>query len=305
MNTNKTILHAFDPNKKFLPPKPGEVRFVQGKYIDIANKKGKDKNSLYFGTSNNSKLLTGIFLGDNELTSKVKDISLVNENNNIVLTVKYINEQNKLATVKTKLLSSKAIEDITGDLSGLTKHLKTIDSSINKLENKLNIINSSVSLIETELNIVNTSLNDLIDDLNDGKYNYTLQESIGSFEDGYIKSYTLFKGDSVQTDSSVITLTDYVLKKLEYDDESNKIIATVFPDSCGDDIYQWEHIPNPDGGEDQLIKKAKLKDEYIRKIELSLDALETHIINNITTNSSLNERLTFVENQLKWEELFD
>ena len=119
MNTNLTILHAFDPTKHFLPPKNGEVRFVQGKYIDIAAKKGKDKNSLYFGTSKNSDLLTGIFLGDMELTSRVKDISIMNKNNNIVLCVKYINDQNKLASIKATLPSTRTIDGINNNINSL------------------------------------------------------------------------------------------------------------------------------------------------------------------------------------------
>ena len=303
MNTNTTILHAFDP-KKIFPPKNGEVRFIQGRYIDIAAKKGKDKNSLYFGTSNNTNLLSGIFLGDTELTSRVKDASLINENNNIVLSVKYINEQNKLASVKTKLASTKTIDNITADITNFNKQLKNINTSINKIENQIKIINSSVALINTHLNIIDTNLSDLINDLDNGKYNYTLKESIDSFENGYAKTYTLFKGEDEQQNSSSISLIDYVLKKLEYNNESNKLIATVWPDSCGDDIYQYEHIIDADGN-DNPIKKAKLDDKYIKTIELSLDTLETHIINTINTNSIINDRITFVETQLKWEDLFN
>ena len=302
-NSNLTILHAFDPKKQFLPPKNGEVRFVQGKYIDIAAKKGKDKNSLYFGTSKNTNLLTGIFLGDTELTSRVKDVSLVNKNNNIILSVKYINEENKLATVKTTLLSPKSIGNITSLIEGLNDRLSKIDTSISKIIKNINIINSSVNKIETHLNIIDTSIDNLISELNDGIYNYTISESIGSFNDGCVKTYTLFKGGHEQTDSSVITINDYVLKKLDYDTSTNKLIAFVWPEAC-EDMYQYQHIIDADGN-DNLIKTGKLKDEYVKTIELNLDSLETHIIDTINTNSIINTRLTYVENQLKWEELFN
>lgn len=301
-NITLPILHAFDPKHKFLPPKNGEVRFVQGRYIDIANAKGKDMNSLYFGTSRNSNLLTGIFLGDFELTSRVKDVSLVNNGGNLTITVKYINEQGKLATVKSNIPSTGAYQDLINELNKFKKHLKTIDSSINALTNQINVLNSSVFIIENNLNIINTSINELIQDLDAGKYNYTLRESIEPFEKGYMKTYTLFKGDDEQLDSSSITLADYVLKKLDYNDETNSLIATILPDSC-EDIYLWEHIIDADGN-DTPIKKAKLNDEYIRTIELNLDNLETHIINTINTDSVINDRLLFVESQLKWEDLF-
>jgi len=303
MNTTLPILHAFDPKLKFIKPKNGEVRFVKGKYIDIANTKGKDIYSLYFGTSTNSDLLTGIFLGDYELTSKVKDVSLYNKDNNLVLSVKYINEHGKLSTVTAKLPNSSSYNNIINDINAMKNNIKKLDTSIKGLSKKLNIINSSVSIIETRLNIIDTSINELINDLSTGNFNYTLRESISSFEDGLQKTYTLFKGEQV-SDSSTITLNDYVLKKLEYDSDNNKLIASIWPDACGDDIYQWETVTDPDG-HDTSIKTAKLKDEYIKKIELNLDEFETHVVNNVLENTSICERLTNLETQLKWEDLFN
>ena len=93
------------------------------------------------------------------------------------------------------------------------------------------MLDSSVFLIESRLNIIDTSINDILSNLDGDKYNYTLRESISSFEDGCKKTYTLFKGDLEQTDSSSITLMDYVLKKLEYNDVNNTIIATIWPDA--------------------------------------------------------------------------
>ena len=297
---NTPILHAFDPKRKFLPPKNGEVRFVQGRYIDIAAAKGKDIHSLYFGTSKNSNLLTGIFLGDFELTSKVKDVSLVSKNGNIILSVKYINEDGKLATVKSNLPSGTAYQDIIKKITEFSKTVDKINSSITNLQKQIKVLDSSVFLIESKLNIIDSSLNDLINNLEDGKYNYTLRESISSFEDGCKKTYTLFKGDNEQTDSSTITLMDYVLKKLEYDDQTNSIIATIWPDACGDDMYKWGLDPD-----NNPIKTSKIKDDYVRTLELNLDSLETHIIDTINTDSIINDRIVVLESQLKWEDLFN
>ena len=65
------VLHVFEPNRICRPH--DEVEFIKGRYVDIVNTKNKDPNTLYFGTSKKSDFLTGIFLGDLELTSKVKD----------------------------------------------------------------------------------------------------------------------------------------------------------------------------------------------------------------------------------------
>ena len=97
------VLHVFDPCLKHKPH--DEVYFSYGRYLDIATSKGKDPHTLYFGSSNKSKLLSGIFLGDIELTSKVKDVSIISKDDDVILSVKYINNVGKLATVKTKILS--------------------------------------------------------------------------------------------------------------------------------------------------------------------------------------------------------
>ena len=102
-NKHQHVLHVFDPTKKHKPH--DEVYFSYGRYLDIATSKGKDPNTLYFGSSNTSKLLSGIFLGDIELTSKVKDVSIISNDGDVILSVKYINNLGKLATVKTKIPS--------------------------------------------------------------------------------------------------------------------------------------------------------------------------------------------------------
>ena len=102
-NKRHHVLHVFDPTKIHKPH--DEVYFSYGRYLDIATSKGKDPNTLYFGSSNTSKLLSGIFLGDIELTSKVKDVSIISKDGDVILSVKYINNSGKLATVKTKIPS--------------------------------------------------------------------------------------------------------------------------------------------------------------------------------------------------------
>lgn len=298
-----SILHAFDPKKLLKHQYHDEVRFIWGRYLDIATQKGKDPRSLYFGTSKNSDLLTGIFLGDYELTSRVKDINLKSENNNIILTVKFIDNKGKLTTVKSKLPSSTKVDD-------LSNKIKALENKINELINdktiinRLNIIDSSIYIINSRLDGVNSSLNTLQDELENGKYNYTIHRGVTSFKDGLQQVFSLYKGDNEQTDSSIIKVNDYVLKSLEYDDGTNSIIATSWPDAIGDSIYDTETIIDADGNE-QIIRKDKLNDEYIKKTELNLDILEQHFINTVNTDSSVNDRLIFVENQLKWEKLIE
>ena len=181
------VLHVFDPNRKCRPH--DEVEFIEGRYVDIVNAKNKDPHTLYFGKSKNSELLTGIFLGDLELTSKVKDVSLVSVDGVVTLSIKYVNSVGKLATVKTNLPSQKLVEDIkklleSFDTSILDKintsfsdvydRLNVIDSSIVDINDHLTVIDTSVGELTTRLDTLDTSLLGLIDELDHGKYNYTI-----------------------------------------------------------------------------------------------------------------------------------
>lgn len=298
-----SILHAFDPKKLLKHQYHDEVRFIWGRYLDIATQKGKDPRSLYFGTSKNSDLLTGIFLGDYELTSRIKDINLKSENNNIILTVKYIDNKGKLTTVKSKLPSTTKVDDLSTKINELENKINEIIND-NTIIDRLNLIDSSIYIINNKLDNTNSSLNTLQNELENGKYNYTIHREVTSFKEGLQQVFTLYKGDNEQTDSSIIKVNDYVLKSLEYDDETNKIIANSWPDAIGDSIYETETIIDADGNE-QVIRKDKLNDEYIKKTELNLDILEQHFINTVNTDSQVNDRLIFVENQLKWEKLIE
>lgn len=308
MNTYNPIgiLHAFDP-AIFKHHQHDEVQFIEGRYLDIASKTGKDKRALYFGTSKNSSLLTGIFLGDFELTSRVKDISLLSsdDKNSIVICVKYINENNKLATIKSRLPSSVSVDSMNKNIESILTRLNTIDTSVNNIYERLNIIDSSVEIINSRLDVIDTSLSTVIEDLGSGKYNYTIHQSIGPFEEGYKKRFTLFKGDSPQADSSIIELNDFTLKKLEYNLSTNEIIATAWPDACGDSTELNIVVDTNYDGTPVYKKAAALKPEYIKATKLDMSLYDQHINDFINTDSSINDRLTFVENQLKWEDLIN
>lgn len=92
------VCNPFDPNKPMHDHcHEHPVAFMSGRYIDIANTKGKDPHTLYLGTSLSTNLLNGIFLGDFELTSRVKDVSLVAGDKGVnTLVVKFVNDKNKL-----------------------------------------------------------------------------------------------------------------------------------------------------------------------------------------------------------------
>lgn len=136
MNRPPGILHPFNP-ALLHHVHHDEVRFVHGRYLDIASQKGKDRNSLYFGTSKNSGTLAGIFLGDQELTPKVKDVSIVAEGKNVALIVKYVNDKGKLTTVKTTLPSSAAIDQLDGLGEELLKRVNILDTSVNLLTDRI------------------------------------------------------------------------------------------------------------------------------------------------------------------------
>lgn len=300
-----SILHAFDPNL-YKHHHHDEVYFVEGRYLDIASSKGKDPHTLYFGTSNVSPLLTGIFLGDVELTSRVKDIQLVPSKDGVSydLIVKYINDKNKLATVKTTLLGQDATKDIIDAINNIKQFIDTINSSINDIYDKLNIIDSSIDAIDEHLNIIDSSINTLVDELETGKYNYTVRGSIAPLSDGCKKIFTLFKGDEEQIDSSSIEITDYALKSLEYIEEDNQLVALTWPDACGDELELTVITGTNYDGTPVVQKVGKIPDEFIKKVTLDLNPFEEHLINKINTDSPVNDRLVFVEDQLKWESLF-
>ena len=62
----------YDPTKQ-------QYRVERGKYSAIKASKGKRMDTVYFGYDASDSLLSGIFLGDFELTSKVKGVSYIED----------------------------------------------------------------------------------------------------------------------------------------------------------------------------------------------------------------------------------
>ena len=292
------VLHVFDPNRKCKPH--DEVEFIEGRYVDIVNAKNKDPHTLYFGKSKNSELLTGIFLGDLELTSKVKDVSLASVNGIVTLSIKYVNSSGKLATVKTNLPSQKLVEDIKNFLDDFdTSIFNKINTSVNDVYDKLNIIDSSIVNINDHLTVIDTSLSFLINELDND--NYTIHEDPCTVENGFKKTFTLFKGNKEQENSSKIDATDMVLKQLNYIKGSNIIEAKIWP----------EHIQTIDLNENTftlndgtIIKDSTSTHEnLIKTVSLDLSDYDKHVNDFINTDSSINDRLEEVQTQLKWEKI--
>lgn len=310
------VLHVFNPNRKCKPH--DEVEFIEGRYVDIKNTKNKDPHTLYFGKSKNSDLLTGIFLGDLELTSKVKDVSLVSEDGVVTLSVKYINEVGKLATIKTKLASSSLLEEVKELLQDFdTSFLEKVNASFDDVYERLNVIDTSIIDIYEHLDSIDSSLENhaerldtidtsyvqLIEDLDTGKYNYTIHKDSGTYENGFKQTYTLFKGDEEQTDSSKIEVTDMVLKQLNYVKDSNTIEAKVWPEPI-ETIDLVEGVLTLKDGTVITDVTHSLDSSLVKTVTLDLKDYDNHINEFMNTDSSINDRLTFVENQLKWEEIY-
>ena len=292
------VLHVFEPNRICRPH--DEVEFIKGRYVDIVNTKNKDPNTLYFGTSKKSDFLTGIFLGDLELTSKVKDVSLVSVDGVVTLSIKYVNSAGKLATVKTNLPSQKLVEDIKNFFEDFdTSILDKINTSVNDVYDKLNIIDSSIVNINDHLTVIDTSLSFLINELDND--NYTIHEDPCTVENGFKKTFTLFKGNKEQENSSKIDATDMVLKQLNYIKGSNIIEAKIWP----------EHIQTIDLNENTftlndgtIIKDSTSTHEnLIKTVSLDLSDYDKHVNDFINTDSSINDRLEEVQTQLKWEKI--
>ena len=292
------VLHVFDPNRICRPH--DEVEFIKGRYVDIVNTKNKDPDTLYFGTSKNSELLTGIFLGDLELTSKVKDVSLASVNGIVTLSIKYVNSAGKLATVKTNLPSQKLVEDIKKFFEDFdTSILDKINTSVNDVYDRLNVIDSSIVDINDHLTVIDTSLSFLINELDND--NYTIHEDPCTVENGFKKTFTLFKGNKEQENSSKIDATDMVLKQLNYIKGSNIIEAKIWP----------EHIQTIDLNENTftlndgtIIKDStSTYENLIKTVSLDLADYDKHVNDFINTDSSINDRLEEVQTQLKWEKI--
>lgn len=292
------VLHVFEPNRICRPH--DEVEFIKGRYVDIVNTKNKDPDTLYFGTSKNSELLTGIFLGDLELTSKVKDVSLASVNGIVTLSIKYVNSAGKLATVKTNLPSQKLVEDIKKFFEDFdTSILDKINTSVNDVYDRLNVIDSSIVDINDHLTVIDTSLSFLINELDND--NYTIHEDPCTVENGFKKTFTLFKGNKEQENSSKIDATDMVLKQLNYIKGSNIIEAKIWP----------EHIQTIDLNENTftlndgtIIKDStSIHENLIKTVSLDLSDYDKHVNDFINTDSSINDRLEEVKTQLKWEKI--
>ena len=295
------VLHVFDPNRKCRPH--DEVEFIEGRYVDIVNAKNKDPHTLYFGKSKNSELLTGIFLGDLELTSKVKDVSLVSVDGVVTLSIKYVNPSGKLATVKTNLPSQNSIDDFKKIIENFNNNITQFNTSLNDIYDKLNIIDSSIVNINDHLTVIDTSLSFLINELDNGNYNYnyTIHEDPCTVENGFKKTFTLFKGNKEQENSSKIDATDMVLKQLNYIKGSNIIEAKIWP----------EHIQTIDLNENTftlndgtIIKDStSTYENLIKTVSLDLSDYDKHVNDFINTDSSINDRLEEVKTQLKWEKI--
>ena len=308
-NKRHHVFHVFDPTKIHKPH--DEVYFSYGRYLDIATSKGKDPNTLYFGSSNTSKLLSGIFLGDIELTSKVKDVSIISKDGDVILSVKYINNLGKLATVKTKIPSEQLLNDVKDLLKSLD--VNAINTSFNDIYERLNIIDGSIVDIYNCIDTLNTSINDLderydelvnrIDNIDTTVSNkYTIHKSIGSADEGFAEKYTLYCGSEIVENSSVIEHISLTLRNLDYDIDSNSIQALLLPSAIKSVNLDDNTATLIDGTIVDNITD-KLDDKFMQSLSIDMSDYDEHINILMNTDSSINDRLTIVEDTLKWENL--
>lgn len=308
-NNHHHVLHVFDPTKIHKPH--DEVYFSYGRYLDIATSKGKDPNTLYFGSSNTSKLLSGIFLGDIELTSKVKDVSIISKDGDVILSVKYINNVGKLATVKTKIPSEQLLNDVKDLLKSID--VNALNTSFNDIYERLNIIDGSIVDIYNCIDTLNTSINDLdkrydelinrIDNIDTTLGNkYTIHKSIGSADEGFAEKYTLYCGSEIVENSSVIEHISLTLRNLDYDIDSNSIQALLLPSAIKSVNLDDNTATLIDGTVVDNITD-KLDDKFMQSLSLDMSDYDEHINILMNTDSSINDRLTIVEDTLKWDNL--
>lgn len=311
-NGNEHMFFSFDPqhgqclpSRPIKPPHhlgPEPVMFVKGRYVDLAKVKHKDHNTLYFGVSHQSKYLSGIWLGDHELTSHVKDVSIAQDvSGGINLIVKFINENGKLQTVKTALNTGQSIEDLRKEL--------------------YDVIDKTRKELEDEIDAIDTSVADLTKELDEGKYNYHIDCSTLPFAKGLSKEYNLFKGDKAQTDSSKITLMDYTVKQIDYNSKTNELQLVSWPDACDTSVRYVDSDGKVlsqleiEGYEEQYktdidyilelinVTKEIIEPKYIKRTSKNIDDVFEAFDKKLNENSSINDRLEAIEFELLWQDI--
>lgn len=101
------------------------------------------------------------------------------------------------------------------------------------------------------------------------------------------------------------------LRRLTYIDDNNTLVATIFPVAIKDEnVNEFDAVNkivkfNEDVTENGItgVRTSTLDTEYIHNVSINLDGYDKHIGEKINTDSSINDRLTFVEDQLTWEKI--
>lgn len=286
---NPYAFKPFDPKvhtgECILPAPVGllPIRFVYGRYIDIANTKKKDPNTIYFGASLMNKQLTGIFLGDYEMTSKIKDISIYSKKDGVnYINLTFINGNNKLQTIKTTIVSEYSINDLQKQIdaisSGSSKEIK-------KIEQHLKVLDTSVQKLNNAISSTNVVIGNLIKDVETGKYNYTIKMDRTGIREGFAKSFSLQKGGKKQPNSSVIEIYDFVPKKLVYDSSTISL-----------NLISWPR-------DVKLEDESRLDNKYKISVSTNLQDLINDVDITLNSSSLINNRLTIIEGNLTWDDL--
>lgn len=183
---------------------------------------------------------------------------------------------------------------------------------VDNLDERLTMLDSSVAILEDRADMIDTSLILLGNELDHGgMYDYTIHTDTGTFENGYKQTIKLFKGDEEQLDSSTIEIEDRVVRRLTYIEGTNDIVATIFPKAIPDsNITEFDPLEklivyNEDKSEGNTtqIERRVLPTEYVQNVSLNLDNYDKHINIVMNTDSSLRDRMVFVEDHLWWENL--
>ena len=103
------------------------------------------------------------------------------------------------------------------------------------------------------------------------------------------------------------------LRRLTYLDDDNTLVATIFPVAIKDeDVNEFDAVNkivkfNEDvtGNGITGVREYQLNKEYIHNVSINLDGYDEHINIKMDTDSAINDRLLFVEDQLTWEKLFN
>lgn len=148
----------------------GTLKISRGSYIQMKKYIGKDPDTIYFGYD--SSILKGLFLGDNEITNSIKNISLnknVDDNRYIDLSLYIVDDDGVAKKTTCKIYNSTVLTnnlaDINTLITNIQKDVSDISTRLSTFKSDTNNKFKQVSDISTKFSIFKKDTNDKFNDI--------------------------------------------------------------------------------------------------------------------------------------------